>query len=349
MIRLEYTVAIVTRNRPEALRLSIPRIMGQSRPPAQLVVVDSSDDHDATLRSVREALNAHPVELEIVRSEPGIARQRNIAIDLVRRPVVCMPDDDSIWFPGVAEAKLDVYERDERRSVAAVCAAESPEPPEGFLGESASRYSMRREDRFRQRIAHARSAFEKRFVPEPARLLGRGFWDGFAQPDWFAPNDIVLVEFMTGFRMSFRTEVIRKVRFEERFTRYSLFEDIDASLGAWRHGAVVGARRAKVFHYKSPERRDDGRRMGAVQLLNKACVVAKHSQPGDPARAAMLRFGRYKTLQYRLGARDQFGRDRLAGARAALAELPALMRASPAGAVDAYHEAMARCLPGAAQ
>lgn len=345
MKRLDYAAAVVTRNRPDALRLSIPRILGQSRPPAQLVVVDSSDDHALTLDAVRDAVGAHPVEVTIRHTEPGISRQRNIAIDLVTQPIVCMPDDDSIWFPGVAEAKLDAYERDGKGMIVAVCAAESPVPPEGFLGEEGARYEMRREDRFRQRIAHARSAFEKRFVPEPAKLLGRSFWPSVEAPAWFAENDIVLVEFMTGFRMSFRTEVIRRVRFEERFTRYSLFEDIDASLGAWRMGTVIGARRAKVFHYKSPERRDQGRRMGAVQILNKACVVAKHSPVGHSARSAMTRFARYKTMQYRMGAGDEFGKDRLAGARAALAELPALLRATPERAIEAYEDALRRCLP----
>jgi glycosyltransferase involved in cell wall biosynthesis len=36
---------IVTRNRAEALRLSLLLVLAQSRRPAQVIVVDSRDDH----------------------------------------------------------------------------------------------------------------------------------------------------------------------------------------------------------------------------------------------------------------------------------------------------------------
>jgi hypothetical protein len=38
-------VVIATRNRPEALALTIPLILGQSRQPEKLIVIDSSNDH----------------------------------------------------------------------------------------------------------------------------------------------------------------------------------------------------------------------------------------------------------------------------------------------------------------
>ena len=42
--RLDFDVVIATRNRPQALELSIPLILGQSRQPKKLIVIDSSDD-----------------------------------------------------------------------------------------------------------------------------------------------------------------------------------------------------------------------------------------------------------------------------------------------------------------
>jgi glycosyltransferase involved in cell wall biosynthesis len=342
----DYSIVIATRNRPAALRLSIPRMLGQTPPPAQMVVVDSSDDHGATVAAVAGAVSGHSVDLTVLRCDRGLTRQRNAALAHLRHPVVFFPDDDSIWFPQVARTHLEVYQRDSARQIAAVCAAEAPAPPPGWEVAAAGSYRMRRSHLLQQRFARARARLENHLAPDPARLLGRSFFPPAAElPDWFGDYDAVPVEWMTGFRMSFRTEVIRAVGFDETLARYSLFEDIDASFAAWRHGWVVGARNARVFHYRSPERRDDGRRLGVEQLLNKAFVIAKHAPIDHPARAAMCAFGRYKTLQYRLAANGEFGAARLAGARAALREIDFLADSPPEVAAPAYLLALVRCLP----
>ena len=58
MKRLDHSIVIATCNRPAALRLSIPRMLKQSRPPTQLIVIDSSDDHAAAVKAVIAASNA---------------------------------------------------------------------------------------------------------------------------------------------------------------------------------------------------------------------------------------------------------------------------------------------------
>jgi hypothetical protein len=203
---------------------------------------------------------------------------------------------------------------------------------------------MRRSHRLQQRFATLRAKVENRLVPDPAQVLGRSFWPPLSEfPAWFAELDVVPVEWMTGFRMSFRTDVIRRVRFDETLTRYSLFEDIDASFGAWKHGWVVGARKANIYHYRSPENRDNGRRLGAGQLLNKAYVLAKHSKSESSVGAAMRKFGHYKVLQYRVAARNAFGRDRYCGARAASREMMALFDEDLISLSQAYQNALRQC------
>jgi len=343
----KYSIVIATRNRPAALQLSIPRMLNQSRPPAQLLVVDSSDDHAATVEVVGQAVGTHPVDLSILRCERGLTRQRNAALPLIKHSLVFFPDDDSIWFPGVAAAQLDVYERDLDGRIAAVCGAEAMAPPLDWQLPASGSYQMRRSHRVQQRLARLRAMLEDRFFQDPARILGRSYYPpAHSLPNWFAELDVVPVEWMTGFRMSFRTEVIRKVRFDEAFARYSLFEDIDASFGAWRHGLVVGARKARIYHYRSPERRDHGMRLGFEQVINKAYLVAKHAPSGHPAHLAVAKFARYKTLQYRLGRTGEFGKQRYAGAQAALKELTNLAHALPEELARTYHGAMDRALGG---
>jgi glycosyltransferase involved in cell wall biosynthesis len=335
---LEHSIVIATRNRPAALRLSIPRMLSQSRPPAQLIVVDSSDDHLATVAAVKESVGDHSVELTILHSERGLTRQRNLGLKLVTTPVVFFPDDDSIWFPGVAEAQMEVYEKDVGERISAVCAAESPAPPLDWEVGIPATYQMRGSHRLQQRFAAIRSKIENTLLPDPAKLVGKSFWPANRElPQWFSDQDVVLVEWMTGFRMSFRTSVIRVEGFDETFSRYSLFEDIDASFSAWKHGWVVGARKARVFHYRSPEKRDQGRRLGVEQLLNKAYVVVKHTTSAHAARRGLGKFARYKVFQYFIGARDEFGRERYEGAAAALASLSKIASVHDPGNLSATY------------
>ncbi len=190
---------------------------------------------------------------------------------------------------------------------------------------------MSRRHQLQQRIGAIRSKIEGRLIPDPASILGSSFYPPVRDtPHWFLSEDVVPVAWMTGFRMSFRSNIIRSVKFDEKLTRYSLFEDIDASFGAWKLGWVVGARRAKIYHFRSPEKRDGGFRLGAQQLLNKAYVIYKHSSPGDLARFKLNRFASYKVLQYKLGAFDHHGMQRYMGAVAAKAIMGKLVASGEA-------------------
>jgi glycosyltransferase involved in cell wall biosynthesis len=339
-----YSIVIATRNRLKALRLSIPRMLAQTCPPKQLIIVDSSDDHPSIKKAVREVAGAKPIPLIIIQSERGSSLQRNVGLALVDQPIIFFPDDDAIWFPGVAESIVTVYHHDTEHAISAVCAVESTTPPDDFPLKKAG-YKMSHSERLKQRLALLRAKIEDRFVPDPTRVLGHSFLGSVVLPSWLEAKNVVPVETMTGFRMTFRSAVIRQFGFDTNLRRYSLYEDRDASLGAWRTGAVVAAKQAQVFHYKSPERRDDGYRMGVARLLNLAYVIAKHSPIGHPCRAGTLRFCRYTTFLYRVSTRDSNGRERYRGAKAALAEIPAFCTVIPELAAKCYLNALDRCLP----
>jgi hypothetical protein len=51
---MQYDCVIATKNRLNALRMSIPLILKQDVLPARLIVVDASDDHDAVKTEVTQ-------------------------------------------------------------------------------------------------------------------------------------------------------------------------------------------------------------------------------------------------------------------------------------------------------
>jgi len=334
---MEYDVVIATRNRPEALRLSVPLMLAQSRKPKKLVIVDSSDDHAAVQEAVETAARDAPHIVELISSRAGSSHQRNIGIDRCDADVVMFPDDDSLWRDNVAEAKMRAYETDNR--VAAVCAAETPEPPPGVLDAPGAAYDMTAKDRLKQRLAHTRAKVERALAPDPFVLFGREHWKKHETPAWLRGQNTVLVEWMTGIRMSFRRDVIERVRFCESLGRYALFEDVEASYAAWDEGLVVGARDALVYHHKAPGSRAGAKRLGAAQLLNRAYIIARHAEEPMRWERRVSRYARYKALQYKVGG----GGERLIGAQRAVREIPAIMRASRDELDAVYHDAYERC------
>jgi hypothetical protein len=256
------------------------------------------------------------------------------------------PDDDSLWFDGVGESIMRVYERDTECQIGAVCGAASAEPPPGVVDAAQASYKMTRVDQMKERLGSQRAKFEKRMFPDPFILYGRERWSALSAPTWLQEENCVLVEWMTGFRMSFRTESIRKAGFDETLGRYALFEDTDASFGVMRDQLVVGARNARIYHYKVPGPRGDGVLMGAMQLLNRAYVVCKYAEPGSLARRRLKRYGLYKLGQYFTGGRASYGHDRVIGARRAMKWIDQIASASPEGLVEAYLDARSQCLNG---
>jgi len=336
MNQLPYSIAIATRNRLEALKLSIPRMLSQRRAPSQLVVVDSSDNHEPVRELVHFITEKLDIETSVIHGERGITQQRNKALEFVKHPIVFFPDDDSILFPNAASEIMKVYDADNDKRIAAVCAAESNVAPNDFLAITRNSYSMRFSDKVKARTARFRYSMEDWLVPDPAKILGRSFFrPAFKRDDKWC-DSIIPVPWMTGFRMTFRTKVIRTCGFCRSFADYSLFEDIAASFAAWEQGAVVAATKAKIFHYRSPEKRGDAMRLGFEQLLNKAYVVARHSPPDHPSRKYILRHARYKTLQYKFASLTGIGKKKHQGAKEALKYLPQIASSKPKDADNLY-------------
>ncbi len=297
MADLSYDVVIATRNRPDALALSIPTILSQDRLPARLIVIDSSEDHAPIRAAVEAAVGEQSDQLTLIveHSAPGLPYQRNRGLAHVSAPIVLFVDDDSLLHPGASVAILEVYERDTEGAISGVCGTESDVPPPGALDAAA--YLMTRQHRTETRVKRYRNRIEKKVSPlKPALALGRVLNGRHAKPDWLAEMDVVPVEYMTGFRMSFRTEAIRAHGFDEALVGYALDEDVDASFSAMKSGLVVAARRSRIFHHRHPGGRGDPFSLARAQVLNRAYVLLKHATGPVGSRSSTALFWRRQQM-----------------------------------------------------
>ena len=343
--RLHFDVVIATRNRSDVLALSIPLLLEQSRAPQRLILVDSSDDHELVRRTVSEATRGAGLPVELVHAEPGLPLQRNLGLSRVESDVVFFPDDDSLLLPGTFDAMMRIYERDEAEVIGGVCAVPARTPPPGILQRARAAYRMTAGERLKHRIGSYRYALEKWLAPpHPCLVHGRSRWTVRMVPPWLAEENAVLVEWMTGFRMSFRTESIRKTGFDETLSGYTLFDDHDASFHIMRDQLLVGAHNAQIYHHKARGGRGSGYNLGMMHVLTCAYVVLRHAGRDSAADRALVPYFRYRLAQYALGLGSRFGRERFAGARVALRALGELRAASPDDLSARYLELRDRCL-----
>jgi len=342
---MDFDIVIATRNRLDALRISLPLMLAQERLPARFILVDASDDQAGVKRGIERIFTeaGRETRLEIARSAPGSSLQRNAGLRLARSPVVFLPDDDSLWFRGVAQGVMRIYERDRGEQIAAVCPAESSEPPPeaGRILENSSR---RNAMRFRSALGEIMNRFERAFFMDPIYLEGHARLRGKAAPAWLAEEHATLFGPMTGFQMTFRTGIIRRCGFDERLGRYSLMEDRDASLHALSDRLIVCANRARVYHNKAPGKRTDDFEWGAINILNRAYVVCKHAPPASSPRLMLNRYSLFRLAVYLLRAGSPEGRRRIRGAWKAIACLDELLGAPVSEVPDKYLSLRARCL-----
>jgi glycosyltransferase involved in cell wall biosynthesis len=336
-----FSTVIATRNRPDALALALPLHLAQSRLPERILVIDGSDDPSANAALVDRLAAAAPVPIEHQVSRPGASLQRNLGLAQVTSDVTFLPDDDSLVHPGATEAILRVYDRDASRRIGGVAGLETRRRPD--VADPPA-YAMRRSDRIKAWVKPVRTRIEDRLVPDPMKVAARRRMDRLPLPEpWLGQEGAVPVEWMTGFRMSFRTDLVRAVGFNENLGRYALFEDVDAGLGVLRTHLLVTTANALIYHYKAPENRASGRQMGAIHLLNRAYVACRHAEADARLHGVIRRHARFRLMQYRLD-RSPFGQERLMGARAAFRALPELLAAGPGALDETYLRLRRACL-----
>jgi glycosyltransferase involved in cell wall biosynthesis len=344
MAPLNVDVLVITRNRPAALGLSLPLVLRQSYCPQQVIIVDSSDDKEPVSTIVANAAKSSSVPIVLLHSTRGTSLQRNVGLKRVTAEITLFLDDDSIVLDGAIAAIMRVYQLDKDEVIGGVCSREATEAPPNFFAEAKTRYKMTAFDRVKLRVAPLRYKFEQFAFPDPLQLHGESRQKVRRAPDWLASENAVLVEHMTGFRMSFRTNLVKQFGFDEVLNDYALGEDIETSFSALKTHLLVGARNAAIFHYKDPGRRADGAVIGVTHILNNAYIVCKHAAPNSPARVHLKSFFRYKLALYAVGQNSHFGRQKFVGALRAYRCLPKLMNADLSELSSVYVELRRQCL-----
>jgi glycosyltransferase involved in cell wall biosynthesis len=272
---MKYTLYIITCNRPAVLERALALAFAQTRPPAEVFVVDASDDWaQSRERLIARFAPANP-NVRIVYEKAArraIAAQRNQLLDQATADVIFYFDDDSLMFPDCAEQIMKVYEADTRRQVVSVGAALTPNLPDVPRAEGqVTSPSMPTLSRHLAAIGHRLFELESFWVPYDVDYPDHPI------PAELKSLNIRRVRLLNGMRMTFRREPLVTTRFEDQLDAYGVPEDLDAVYRVSRHGAVLQAHDARMHHLVAKGGRPPHHLKGQITALSVIFLHALYS------------------------------------------------------------------------
>lgn len=282
---LTWSLVIATFNRPEVLKAAILLALNQSWPPAQLIVVDASDEwrktRDLVLADYVVQSTSTKIEY-LAATDKSLARQRNQGLLLATSDIVFFFDDDSLMFPDCAEHIMSIYEKDIDCLVAGVQADLTDEIPAGVVLSGGRKVTgSQGQPRGKNNLLRSctRWAWRNVFLMDSAKLFIP--YDGAYYP---RPIPEQLIRYNVrpevlfhGCRMTFRRAVIACEKFEALMLGYCPAEDLDASYRASRHGVLVTAANALLHHYQSAGARTDRYTVSMLTAMNQAMCLRRHA------------------------------------------------------------------------
>jgi GT2 family glycosyltransferase len=257
-------VVTATLGRPEDVAGLLENLAGQSRLPAEVVLVDGAPEGDArTEHVVRSLAPSRPFLCRYVRHPRGTAIQRNAGVETATGEFIAFIDDDIRLDPGFFEAILAVFQAGGNEDVGGVMGYRGNE---FFDARSRARWVWYRRLHLLKTFEPGRYDFESGY-PINANM----------QPPF---QGVRSVDFMTTSCAVWRSEVFASgLRFDPFFRDYGVLEDAHLSLRAAKRWRLLQSGDARCAHLASAGGRVDRRRLGYKYVVNYYYVFREIAGP----------------------------------------------------------------------
>jgi len=255
---MNYSIIVPTCNRQPDLVKLIDSILKQTLLPAEVIIVDQSDNDDTKkyIDNLRNQLLSESNNINLIyiyQNEKNSAAARNKGIDITTGEIVSFLDDDVVLFEDYYEKVLRYFNEDKKIG--------------GVSGK----------------------VIVKKFTGWGMRMLLKVFLlnnfegkitvSGFGFPISLQRFDIPKqVEMFMGCNMNFRKEFLKNDKFDEWFTGYSYREDVEFSYRMSQKTVLMMIPEAKLYHNYSRSNRMDIQEKKIMQIKNFYYVYKKYAK-----------------------------------------------------------------------
>ncbi len=221
-MQLTLSLIICTLNNSEGIKCVLECVAKQNLRPNEIIIVQGGTNY-ITSRIVKE----WELELNItyVESQKSLVKQRNNGIELANGDIICFLDDDVILEENYFEAILKAYKNDINNDIGGV---------QGTILNSPKGKKLK-------------NLFNKIFMLE--ENFGNGKLKRSGAPS-FHPSSPkqVEVEVFNGCLMTFRTELLKKIKFADFFENYWLGDDFETSYSVSTQKKLIQIPDARLTH-----------------------------------------------------------------------------------------------------
>ena len=255
---LPLAVVIPTRNRAAALRRTLGSLASQSVQPAELVIVDASEDDNTRLLCLERSISGLQSTIIWQAAETvGAAIQRNQGVRTSSQSVVGFFDDDILFEPCCLERMWRALNSDDRLGgVTAMIINQRYQAP-GWVSRIV----------FRLLAGTPEMSYAGRVLGPAVNLLPEDRED---------LPEVVPVEWLNLGCTFYRRQALPDPPFPDHFKGYSLMEDVALSLTVSQRWKLANARTARIYHDSQPgSHKSDPALLAEMQLINRHFVMTK--------------------------------------------------------------------------
>jgi glycosyltransferase involved in cell wall biosynthesis len=234
------SVIICTYGRATALVDLLEALNAQRYRKFEILVIDGNDEPSPAREAVEEYLSRPGAEtkVEIVQSEKGLTRQRNVALQIARGDLLCFFDDDVTFEKDFLQKVAELFSQPHLQDLGGM----TPYDTEHYPTPMTWRWKMR-----------AMLNVMPGSDPGAADHLGRAVPLSFLKP-WPGRKEI---GWMPGFCMIYRRSATDGIWFDEMLPTYG-GEDRDFSVQVGLKHRLLICGDIRLKHHYTVEGRDDG-------------------------------------------------------------------------------------------
>ncbi len=250
---LRISVVTPTLGRPGEVRELLMNLSGQTRLPAEVILVDAAPpDQTATQRVVEEKLPSLPFPVIYVRHGGGTAIQRNVGIERAGGEYIAFIDDDIRLEPTFLATIVQVFEEDAQRRVGGVA---------GYIDNQYLDAAKSERWRWYKRLKLFSTYEPGRYDFESGYPINR-----YMQPPFEGCREI---DFMGAGCAVWRRGVFAGgLRFSDFFSGHGVLEDAHLALTAGRNWRLLECGSAHCRHLHAASSREDARLTAYKSAVN---------------------------------------------------------------------------------
>ena len=277
MKSLPISVLIPTMNRLESLKTTVNSFISNEYIPAQIVVVDQSQECEMQneIKNFLSSLNSTRIEY-IYQNFASLTKARNLAWKAASEEIVICSDDDVFIN---ADTLKNIYDIIQDESVAMIAGIDENTP----ASASNIGYLLGTKSFANRKIGHVTLSMLGRY---PDNIVGE-----------------IETQWAMGYFFAVKKSLADNwdIKWDEKLTSYAYAEDLDFSYRYYRCAKAMGLRcvlndRVKVKHMVSKEYRIPSRKNTYMYVINRAYLSYKLNM-GLKSRIAMRWCDFWKTVE----------------------------------------------------